>query len=93
MTTIEIRQQVHQQIDQLPPEQLTLVAEFLEFLQFKRAKTADASTQLQVLTEAREPVLTGSTVADLVKFAGTWQGDDFEECLQAVYDARLPAEF
>lgn len=71
MTAIEIRQQVHQQIDQLPPEQLALVAEFLEFLQFKLAKTADASTQAQALTEAREPVLTGSTVADLVQFAGT----------------------
>lgn len=66
---------------------------FLEFLQFKLAKTADVSTQAQALTEAGATVLTGSTVADLVQFAGTWQGDDFEECLQAVYDTRLPAEF
>ena len=92
MTAIEIRQQVHQQIDRLPPEQLALVAEFLEFLQFKLSKTIDASTQLQALTEAGEPVLTGPTVADLVH-AATWQRDDFEECLQAVYDTRLPAEF
>jgi hypothetical protein len=34
-----------------------------------------------------------STGASLLKYAGTWVGDDLEECLQAVYDARLPAKF
>lgn len=29
-----------------------------------------------------------STGADLLRFAGTWQGDDFEECLQEVYAQR-----
>ncbi len=24
----------------------------------------------------------------LLKFAGTWKGDDFEECLEAVYKTR-----
>lgn len=38
MTPIEIRQKIHQQIEQLLPEQLDLLAEFLEFLQFKSAK-------------------------------------------------------
>jgi len=32
-------------------------------------------------------------VKDLLKFAGTWQGEDFEECLQLVYDTRSPTEF
>lgn len=93
MTAPEIRQQIHQQVDQLPLDQLAVVAEFLEFLQFKLAKTPDAPTPLQPSSESGEPILTGSTMADLVKFAGTWQGDDFEDCLQAVYDARLPTEF
>ena len=34
-----------------------------------------------------------STGASLLKHVGSWVGDDFEECLQAVYDARLPAKF
>lgn len=34
-----------------------------------------------------------STAASLLKHAGTWQGDDFEECLQAVYDNRTQSKF
>jgi hypothetical protein len=45
------------------------------------------------LVQAGETVLTGSTIEDLLQFAGTWHGDDFEKCLQGVYDTRLPAEF
>lgn len=43
MTALEIRKKIHQQIDQLLPDQLSLLAEFLDFLQFKRAKPS-AST-------------------------------------------------
>ena len=38
MTFMQIRQKIHQQIDQLLPDQLNLLAEFLDFLQFKRSK-------------------------------------------------------
>ncbi len=37
-----------------------------------------------------------STAGALLKFAetsGGWAGDDFEECLQAVYDNRTRAKF
>jgi hypothetical protein len=94
MLQTEIRQKLHQQIDQLPSDLLILVAEFLDFLKFKRAKTAELSAASSTLeAEAGEPILTGSTGADLVPFVGTWQGDDFEDCLQAVYQNRAPAEF
>ena len=29
----------------------------------------------------------------LLRHAGTWAGDDFEECLQLVYDSRTQLEF
>jgi hypothetical protein len=29
----------------------------------------------------------------LLRHAGTWEGDDFEECLKAVYDSRSEAKF
>ena len=28
-----------------------------------------------------------------LRHAGTWAGNDFEECLQIVYDTRAPLEF
>ncbi|NER94398.1 MAG: hypothetical protein F6J86_11240 [Symploca sp. SIO1B1] len=34
----------------------------------------------------------GSTLADLLEFAGTWEGDDLKECLELVYQSRLPPE-
>jgi hypothetical protein len=39
------------------------------------------------------PILRGSKAEDLLKFAGTWQGNDFEECLQLVYETSSQAEF
>lgn len=38
--------------------------------------------------EPTPPHLRQSTVGDLLKFAGTWEGDDLEECLEAVYASR-----
>lgn len=90
MTDSDTRRKVLQEVAQLPSEQLALVANFIEFLQFRHSETL--STQVVPSFNDR-PIMTGSTVADLLQFAGTWQGDDFEECLQSVYDSRLPAEF
>ena len=34
-----------------------------------------------------------STAESLLRYAGTWEGDDLQERLQDVYDTRLPSEF
>jgi hypothetical protein len=34
-----------------------------------------------------------STAGSLLKYAGTWEGDDLEECLRLVYENRLKARF
>jgi hypothetical protein len=93
MTTVEIRQNIHQKVEQLSLEQLALMMEFLEFLQFKSAKSLPSAVVTISSEQLGAPVLTGSTIADLLQVTGAWQGDDFEDCLQSVYDARLPAEF
>ena len=45
MTFLEIRQKIHQQIDQLLPDQLNLLADFLDFLQFKWSKPSAPTAQ------------------------------------------------
>jgi len=51
-----------------------------------------------VQTEIRESMpkanssTQGSTLADLLEFAGTWEGDDLRECLELVHQSRLPLE-
>jgi hypothetical protein len=97
MTPTEIRHKLHQQIDQLPLDLLLLAADFLDFLKFKRTKASDSTEALAQFSrptaDSDEPILTGSTGADLLQFSGTWQGDDFEQCLQSVYETRSPAQF
>lgn len=34
-----------------------------------------------------------STASELLRFAGTWEGDDFEQCLEDVYKTRGEAKF
>jgi hypothetical protein len=95
MTPTEIRQKLHHQIDQLPADLLLLVAEFLEFLKFRLSK-GTAETAVPTVDEPVNPPtepIGASTGADLIPFVGTWQGDDIEDCLQAVYETRSPAEF
>lgn len=40
-----------------------------------------------------EPILRGAKAGDLLQFAGTWEGDDLEDCLRLVYKTRSQAEF
>lgn len=49
MNSSKIRQQIHQQIDQLSPDLLVLFADFLDFLVFKQAKAEE-----KTLYEIRE---------------------------------------
>ena len=45
MIFMEIRQKIHRQVDQLLPDQLNLLAEFLDFLQFKRSQPSVSPSQ------------------------------------------------
>lgn len=108
MSPTELRQKLHQQIDQLPLEWLGLVAEFVAFLWFRQSNQSespvlaefrdDSSVGLSVHPSGVQPPShdrgeQASTGADLLRFVGTWQGDDFEECLQEVYAQRSVSEF
>ena len=77
MTPADMRQKLHRQIDQLPPDFLILAAEFLELLASRQRKESDVPPSISTFeSEVGEPVLTGSMGSDLLQFSGTWQGDD-----------------
>ncbi|MCL1466369.1 hypothetical protein [Argonema galeatum] len=69
----------------------SILEETLEYLQTRKNASAIKPADLPI--QDGEPILRGSKAKDLLKFAGTWQGDDFEKCLQLVYDTRSQAEF
>jgi hypothetical protein len=61
---------------------------------------AGRRVRLIVLKEAPEEPYPGippeerpSTAASLLKYAGTWEGDDLEECLRLAYSTRSKAKF
>jgi hypothetical protein len=41
----------------------------------------------------QQPVLKANSGRSILRHAGKWQGDDFDECLQAVYDSRSETQF
>lgn len=85
MTTI--KEKLLAAIEAVPESILAETLDYLEYLKTRKIKPVDISHKDE------EPILRGSKAKDLLQFAGTWQGNDFEECLQLVYDTRSQAEF
>ncbi|MBD1871076.1 hypothetical protein H6F93_25045 [Leptolyngbya sp. FACHB-671] len=86
MTDLELLQKIEQQLAQLPPEQLSLVSEFLDSLESRNSISHRALRRMP-------PIKRGGKAVDLLKFAGTWQGDDLEESLCFVEETRSKAQF
>lgn len=102
MNAVGLRHQINQWLDQLSPEHLALVASFIDFLTQKQYQgfIISQNTLAEVVQTAKGesmPTTTslrqGSTVADLLEFSGTWEGDDLRECLELVRQSRVPLEF
>lgn len=97
MNTIGLRHQINQWLDQLSPEHLALVANFVDFLNQKQIQgfiiSQNNLTEV-VQTKKREsiPNTLGSTLGDMLEFAGAWEGDDLRECLEFVRENRAPLE-
>lgn len=90
MTSIQLRQKLLLQLNQLPADDLPLVDEFLAFLEFKTHQQTASLSESNSTSQTRS---TGQSLLEHLKTIGKWEGDDFEECLQAVYNTRLPAKF
>jgi hypothetical protein len=89
MTTI--KQQLIAAIENTPEPILQQTLDYLEYLKTQINASAIKSSSIPV--KDGEPILRGSKAKDLLQFAGTSQGDDFEKCLQLVYDTRSEAKF
>lgn len=89
-----VKERLIQEIESMPEDLLVEVLSFAGFIKAKREKQQSSQKpEVEMPLRKVPPTLRGSKAEDLLKFAGTWQGDDFEECLQAVYETRSPARF
>ncbi len=80
MSLLELRQNLHDQLDQISEDELPKIRHYLD-------------TMIHPLSESMsERSSTGASILAALKSVGTWQGDDFKACLSAVYDSRSIAE-
>jgi len=86
-----IKDKLHVAIASTPEPILEQVLDYLEYLKAKAGNSRKESST--VVIEPGEPILRDAKAKDLLKFAGTWQGEDFEECLELVYNSRSEAQF
>ena len=93
-----IKELLLQEIDSSPDLLLEETLDFLRFLKTKLASTPpETHTEVsdsQVTTQTDKPIQsTGQSLLKHLKSIGTWEGDDFKDCLEMVYATRGKAKF
>lgn len=91
-----------QEIETLPPELLTEALDLIRSIKVSYTKN-ELEPVLQEFIPLTDSTETSSDQEQLtyrpasgrsiLRHAGTWEGDDFEECLQSVYATRGKAKF
>ena len=71
-----------------------------EEIMARKKELAGRKVRLTVLSDSSElpypektPYFLPASGRFILRHAGTWQGDDFEECLSLVYETRSELEF
>lgn len=91
-----IKEQITQELEKLPEPLLQEILDFVQFLQTKQQQRILSPEQPQLPQNPNDNSQTPYRPASgrsLLRHAGTWAGDDFEECLQSVYATRGKAKF
>jgi hypothetical protein len=104
MTANDSRTQLNQKLDQLPPNILQTVSEFVEFLLYRHKQSSASEEDLKPNLETDALIQGSNAIANqskgikegnirlakgnILELEGGWAGDDFEECLQSAYDTR-----
>ncbi|NET57044.1 MAG: DUF2281 domain-containing protein [Symploca sp. SIO2E6] len=77
-TEISPREQLHQEIEQAPAEIVEIVLDFILFLKSRHSHSSMA-----------KPIpSTAASILKTLENIGTWEGDDFDECLELVHQSR-----
>ena len=77
MNSLELRQKIEQNLLTISPENLKFIDEFVEFIKYKQETSLSEKTNY-------EP----ASGRSILRHAGTWVGDDLEECLKLVSETR-----
>ncbi|GAP97542.1 hypothetical protein [Leptolyngbya sp. NIES-2104] len=86
-TEQSVREQLIQETEEISDELLREVLDFLLFIKTRQV------TRTEKLIASKAPFSSAKYVLDNLSDIGTWEGDDFEECLQMVKDTRSQVDF
>ena len=80
MNNLDLRQQIEKDLLEISPDNLKIIANFVEFIKEKQETTQpNLSVKL-----ADKP----ASERSILSHAGAWVGDDLEDCLELVYKTR-----
>ncbi|MHC5764535.1 MAG: DUF2281 domain-containing protein [Nostoc sp.] len=91
-----------QEIETLPPELLTEALDLIRSIKVKYTQKELESDTLKLISlkdstetsiDKEQLTYRPASGRSILRHAGTWEGNDFEECLQAVYATRGQAKF
>ncbi len=86
MNAAQLRQKIDHQLNNLSPQWLVLISNFLDSIQALTRKEGIPDIQPTAIKRNKH-------AQDLLKHANTWQGNDLEECLDFVIETRSEARF
>jgi len=98
MTTKEL---LIQEIETLPPELFTEALKLIRSIKSSHTEKELEIAQQEAVSSIdsidsenqEQPTYRPASGRSILRHAGTWQGDDFSECLQSVYATRGKAKF
>jgi hypothetical protein len=82
-----------QELETASDEVLSETINFVQFLKTKPSESQAVTHLLNTNTDEQTPPEKKCTVGDLLQFAGEWQGDDGQECLEMVYATRSRSSY
>ena len=80
MNNIDLRQQIEKNLLEISPDNLKIIADFVEFIKEKQ-ETTQSNSSVKVVDKS-------ASGRSILSHAGTWVGNDLEDCLELVYKTR-----
>jgi hypothetical protein len=82
-----LKEQLIQEIQSMPDDLVIEILDFASFIKYKREQN------VTIYDQEKDLPYRPASGNSILKHAGTWQGDDFAECLQMVYETRSKTKF
>jgi hypothetical protein len=79
MNASELRRQIEENLSHISSDKLQVIAEFVEFIKNKQETTQSPSEMVSYKPASGRSIL---------RHAGTWMGNDLENCFQLVSQTR-----